>query len=190
MATNDTRSIVTSVIEPIDLLICPVMAASRRDFLQHSPAMRRNCRYAQTFPRKKSARSSLGGRHALCLKDISRTGCSFDSPRRSSIVPKNLNSHLNREPCEALEIGALCRRCFTAVISVPFTSGLCVRIERGVTVECLKCGHVGFLSPKVLSRVGLTPSTPIVAFVKRLRCRRCGSQSVLATRKAPPQKAS
>jgi ribosomal protein L37E len=76
------------------------------------------------------------------------------------------------------------------ISSVPFTSGLCVRIERGVTVECLKCGHVGFLSPNALPRAGLMPGTPIVAFVKRLRCRRCGSQSVLATRKAPPQKAS
>ena len=62
-----------------------------------------------------------------------------------------------------------------------------VRTEHGVTVECLKCGHVGFLSLKALSRAGLTPSTPIVAFVKRLRCRRCGSQSVLATREASPQ---
>jgi hypothetical protein len=31
---------------------------------------------------------------------------------------------------------------------------------------------------------------PIAAFVKRLRCHRCGSQSVLAARKAPPQRAS
>jgi hypothetical protein len=31
-----------------------------------------------------------------------------------------------------------------------------------------------------------TPTTPIAAFVKRLRCRRCGSQSVLATRKPLP----
>ena len=65
-----------------------------------------------------------------------------------------------------------------------------MRTELGVTVECLKCGHVGFLSPKTLSRAGLKPSTPVAAFVKRLRCRRCGSQSVLAVRKAPPQKAS
>ena len=27
-----------------------------------------------------------------------------------------------------------------------------VRTEHGVTVECLKCGHVGFLSLKALSR--------------------------------------
>src|SRR5215472_17071668 len=69
------------------------------------------------------------------------------------------------------------------ISTVVFTSNLCVPTERGVTVECLTCGHVGFLSPKVLSRAGLTPGTPIAAFVKRLRCRRCGSQSVLATRK-------
>ena len=70
------------------------------------------------------------------------------------------------------------------------TSGLIVRTEYGVTVECLKCGHVGFLSPKALSRAGLPPGSPIAAFVKRLRCRRCGSQSVLAARKSPPQRAS
>ena len=45
-------------------------------------------------------------------------------------------------------------------------------------------------SEKALSRAGLPPSTPIAAFVKRLRCRRWRSQSVLAARKAPPEKAS
>jgi ribosomal protein L37E len=68
------------------------------------------------------------------------------------------------------------------------TSNGCVRAERGVTVECLKCGHVGFLSPKALSRAAVALGTPIAAIVKRLRCRRCGSQSVLATRKPSPQK--
>jgi hypothetical protein len=45
-------------------------------------------------------------------------------------------------------------------------------------------------SEKALSRADLPPSTPIAAFVKRLRCRRWRSQSVLAARKAPPEKAS
>jgi ribosomal protein S27AE len=67
---------------------------------------------------------------------------------------------------------------------VPFTSGLCVRIERGLTVECPKCGRVGFLSSKALSRAAVAPGTPIAAFVKRLRCRRCGNQSVLGGRKS------
>jgi len=35
----------------------------------------------------------------------------------------------------------------------------------------------------VLSRWAIAPNTPIAAFVKRLRCRKCGSRSVLATRK-------
>jgi ribosomal protein S27AE len=67
-----------------------------------------------------------------------------------------------------------------------------VRAEQIVRVECLRCGHVGLLTAERLSRLAITPTTPIAAFVKRLRCRRCGSQSVLATRKpAPrPQKAS
>jgi hypothetical protein len=67
-----------------------------------------------------------------------------------------------------------------------------MRTEPGVTIECLHCGHVGVLTREMLSRLAITPQTPIAAFVKRLRCRKCGSQSVLATRKPTPrpQKAS
>jgi hypothetical protein len=67
-----------------------------------------------------------------------------------------------------------------------------VRTESGVTVQCLRCGHVGVLNRETLSRLAIAPNTPIAAFVKRLRCHKCGSQSVLATRKpaARPQKAS
>jgi len=67
-----------------------------------------------------------------------------------------------------------------------------VRAEHSVRVQCLRCGHVGVLTAGTLSRLAITPSTPIAAFVKRLRCRRCGSQSVLATRKPAnrPQRAS
>ena len=67
-----------------------------------------------------------------------------------------------------------------------------MRTEPGVTVQCLSCRHVGVLNRETLSRLAIAPNTPIAAFVKRLRCRNCGSQSVLATRKpAPrPQKAS
>ncbi len=67
-----------------------------------------------------------------------------------------------------------------------------MRAEHSVRVQRLRCGHVGLLTAKMLSRKAITPSTPIAAFVKRLRCRRCGSQSVLATRspadrrKGPP----
>ena len=62
-----------------------------------------------------------------------------------------------------------------------------MRTECGVTVQCLSCGHVGVLNRDTLSRLAILPNTPIVAFVKRLRCRKCGSQSVLATRKPAPQ---
>ena len=53
---------------------------------------------------------------------------------------------------------------------------------KSVRVQCLRCGHFGVLTPNVLSRLAIGPNTPIAAFVKRLRCRKCGSQSVLATR--------
>jgi hypothetical protein len=67
-----------------------------------------------------------------------------------------------------------------------------VRTEPGVTVQCLSCGHVGVLTREALARLAIAPGTPIAAFVKRLRCRKCGSRSVLATHKpAPrPQRAS
>ena len=46
--------------------------------------------------------------------------------------------------------------------------------------------------PLLKLRRAITPGTPIVGFVKRLRCSKCGSRNVLATRKPPaqPQKAS
>jgi hypothetical protein len=67
-----------------------------------------------------------------------------------------------------------------------------LRTEPTVTVECLSCRHVGVLTGAALSRRAITPSTPIAAFVKRLRCSKCGSRNVLATRKpaAQSQKAS
>jgi hypothetical protein len=40
---------------------------------------------------------------------------------------------------------------------------------------------------ETLSRFAIAPTTPIAAFVKRLRCGRCGSQSVLATRRERPK---
>ena len=67
----------------------------------------------------------------------------------------------------------------------------CVRAEQSVRVQCLRCNHVGVLTAETLSRLAITSSTPIAAFVKRLRCRRCGSHSVLATREPNrPQRAS
>ena len=63
-----------------------------------------------------------------------------------------------------------------------------MRTEFGVTVECLRCRHVGVLSRETLARLAITPNTPIASFIKRLRCRKCGSRSVSATRRAPDQK--
>ena len=59
--------------------------------------------------------------------------------------------------------------------------------RKSVRVQCLRCGHFNVLTPDMLSRLAIAPNTPIAAFVKRLRCRKCGSQSVLATRKSSRQ---
>jgi hypothetical protein len=56
-----------------------------------------------------------------------------------------------------------------------------------VTVECLRCRHVGVLTSERFARLAIAPSAPIASFVKRLRCRKCGSQSVLATRQPAPR---
>jgi phage FluMu protein Com len=53
-----------------------------------------------------------------------------------------------------------------------------------VRVECLRCHHVGRVTALDLARRGIKPSAPIASFIKRLRCRKCGSQSVRAERVA------
>lgn len=55
-----------------------------------------------------------------------------------------------------------------------------MRIE--VKVECLRCRHVGYITARELVLRGLKPDASIASFVKRLRCRKCGSQSVRAER--------
>jgi hypothetical protein len=62
-----------------------------------------------------------------------------------------------------------------------------LRDEPAVTVEFLRCRHVGVLTVEALSRLAITQRTPIAAFVGRLRCRKCGSRSVRATRKPSPR---
>ena len=42
-----------------------------------------------------------------------------------------------------------------------------MRAEQSVRVQCLRCGHVGLLTAETLSRLAITPTTPIAAFVKR-----------------------
>lgn len=51
-----------------------------------------------------------------------------------------------------------------------------------ILVECLTCRHRGFVSERELVRFGIKPGTPVAQFVKRLRCRKCGSGSVMARR--------
>jgi DNA-directed RNA polymerase subunit RPC12/RpoP len=51
-----------------------------------------------------------------------------------------------------------------------------------VVVRCLRCRHEATLSDQALAQFGLKPGAPISTFVKRLRCPRCGSGSVMANR--------
>jgi hypothetical protein len=54
--------------------------------------------------------------------------------------------------------------------------------ELVVHVRCLRCRHKSLLSNKDLVDFGIPPEAPIASFVQRLRCRKCGSGSVLANR--------
>jgi hypothetical protein len=57
------------------------------------------------------------------------------------------------------------------------------RRPRGeIQVCCMTCRHKGAISEQELARFGLSPGSPIAKFVKRLRCRKCGSGSVMASR--------
>ena len=49
-----------------------------------------------------------------------------------------------------------------------------------IVVRCLSCQHRGVIAERDLVRFGLKEGAPIAQFVKRLRCRKCGSGSVLA----------
>jgi hypothetical protein len=51
-----------------------------------------------------------------------------------------------------------------------------------VAMRCLRCRHGGSLSRAEFARFGLKLDAPIAAFVKRLRCSKCGSASVMARR--------
>jgi DNA-directed RNA polymerase subunit RPC12/RpoP len=51
-----------------------------------------------------------------------------------------------------------------------------------VHVRCLHCRHKSLLSNTDLADSGIPPQAPIASFVKRLRCKKCGSGSVLANR--------
>ena len=51
-----------------------------------------------------------------------------------------------------------------------------------IKAECLRCRHIGRIPEAELLRRGIKPAAPIASFVKRLRCRKCGSHSVSAPR--------
>ena len=51
-----------------------------------------------------------------------------------------------------------------------------------ILIRCLKCEHRGTLSGQELIKFGLRPGAPIASFAKRLRCRKCGSASVMGHR--------
>jgi DNA-directed RNA polymerase subunit RPC12/RpoP len=53
-----------------------------------------------------------------------------------------------------------------------------------VLVRCPHCHHRSILSERALAGFGVNPNAPIAAFVKRLRCSKCGSGSVMANRVA------
>jgi hypothetical protein len=49
-----------------------------------------------------------------------------------------------------------------------------------VQVRCLQCRHKSILSDQELDSFGIKPDSPVASFVKRLRCTKCGSGSVMA----------
>jgi hypothetical protein len=51
-----------------------------------------------------------------------------------------------------------------------------------IVVRCLSCHHRGVIAESDLVRFGVKPGAPVAQFVKRLRCRKCGSGSVMAQR--------
>jgi cytochrome c-type biogenesis protein CcmH/NrfF len=63
-------------------------------------------------------------------------------------------------------------------------------VELVVQVTCLHCRHKSILSNQALASVGIKPEAPIATFVKRLRCSKCGSGSVVANRIATNEKAA
>jgi hypothetical protein len=46
-----------------------------------------------------------------------------------------------------------------------------------IVVRCLSCQHRGIIAEGNLVRFGIKPGAPVAQFVKRLRCRKCGSGS-------------
>jgi hypothetical protein len=51
-----------------------------------------------------------------------------------------------------------------------------------IVVRCLSCRHRGVIAEGDLVRFGINQGAPVAQFIKRLRCRKCGSGSVMAQR--------
>jgi hypothetical protein len=51
-----------------------------------------------------------------------------------------------------------------------------------IVVRCLSCQHRGIIADRDLIASESNRAPPVVQFVKRLRCRKCGSGSVMAQR--------
>jgi hypothetical protein len=55
-------------------------------------------------------------------------------------------------------------------------------VSASISVRCMSCRHRSTLDAAALKRFGLKPDAPIASFIKRLRCTKCGSGSVMAER--------
>ena len=50
-----------------------------------------------------------------------------------------------------------------------------------VKVDCAGCHHIAILTPEVLLRAGLTPTTKVLDLKTRLRCRGCGRRRAVVS---------
>ena len=57
-----------------------------------------------------------------------------------------------------------------------------IRISSVVNVRCLRCRHQTKIPEAGLRAFGLSADAPVASFIKRLRCKKCGCQSVEASR--------
>jgi ribosomal protein S27AE len=55
-------------------------------------------------------------------------------------------------------------------------------VSKSISVRCMSCRHRSTLDAAALKRFGVKPDAPIASFIKRLRCTKCGSGSVMAER--------
>lgn len=53
--------------------------------------------------------------------------------------------------------------------------------EPAIRVRCLRCRHETQLLESQLRKFGIQPGAPIASYVKRLRCKKCGCQSIEAS---------